>query len=473
MSRLKDRILAHEVRPWKFEDWPAREPVPRINELPTGAKFPRALSAFDHQDIEDAEVIVADDALRYLSEFADSTSSFDIINQVVPPFPKTFIEFSALGLYKTHHGLHAWGVLIESIDFLDRGELLDSARWGLTCSVLLEPRKGYVCGPVAVSRMFARPDGTLDRFSAEGQVIGSHEWVRCSPEWFEPGHEDRFTQEMESALWELIVPALFTISLLHSRNVIADEAVPDRRIDKKHFRQTGRHLTKFKVLKLELLKTLLERDGEASTYGLEHALHMCRGHFKRYSDEAPLFGRFTGQWWWSAHKRGNPELGEVVKDYEVALPGFGATYRPANEYPSLAAASDAKVRDPDTAGRGLRAHNVTQNLFAAALESAGLAPRSPNSSEDEYDIGWQIGGISWIGEVKSLTERNEEIQLRAALSQLLRYRQSLEAMNFIVRSVVITECELWDNSWLNLLHEHHIEYTFPAQFAKFITSQLA
>ena len=470
MSRLKDRILAQGVHPWKFEDWPKREIGLPDEGMPADAKFPRALSAFEPNDIEDAEVFVGDDALRYLSEFGDSTRSFDIINQVVPPYPKTFFEFTAMGPYKERHGLHAWGVLIESVDFLERGDLLDGARWGLVCQVILEPRKGYVCGPVAVSRMFALPDGTLDRFSADGQAVGGHEWVRCLPEWFEPGTEDPFTKEIESALWELIVLALFTISLLHSRNVVAPETIPDRKLDQKHVRKTGKHLTKYKVLRLELLKQLLDREGQANTKGLEHAIHMCRGHFKRFTDDSPLFGRFTGQWWWSAHRRGNSELGEVVKDYEVRLPGFGATYRLANEYPALIAAPEAKVRDPDTAGRGLRAHNVTQNSFAAALEAAGLIPRSPNSNEDEYDIGWQMGDITWIGEVKSLTEKNEEKQLRAALAQLLRYRQSLEAMDLVVRTVLITECELWDTSWLDLLREYHIEYTYPAQFTSFIAS---
>ncbi|MGC1239913.1 MAG: hypothetical protein WA860_14110 [Acidimicrobiales bacterium] len=468
MSRLKDRVLAGGVRPWEFSDWPKRESSDADGEVPPWAEFPKALSSLNPQQLVGAEVIVADDALVYLNHFGDEISSFDIINQVVPPFEKTFIEFTAIGTYRERHGLHSWGVLLESVDFLDGGDLLDGARWGITCRIVLEPRKGDACGPVAISRMFARPDGTLDRFSPEGKAIGSNDWVECKPEWFERDKEDLFTQEMESALWELLVPALFTISLLHSRNVVAEPVDPDRKLDRKHVHRTGNHLTRYKVLKLELLKTLLDREGEANSKGLAHALHICRGHFKRFTDESPLFGKYTGQWWWAAHKRGDAELGEVFKDYEVRLPNFGAPYRPANEYPTLSTAPEAKVRDPDVAGRGLRAHNVTQNLFAAALEEAGLVPRSPNASEEEFDIGWEVGELTWIGEVKSLSEANEEKQLRAALSQLLRYRQSLEALGRIVRTVVIAECQPWDESWYDLLTEQGIGLTFPEEFASFI-----
>lgn len=43
--------------------------------------------------------------------------------------------------------------------------------------------------------------------------------------------------------------------------------------------------------------------------------HLVRGHFKHYTAEAPLFGKYTGTYYWPPHVRGNIENGAVVKDY--------------------------------------------------------------------------------------------------------------------------------------------------------------
>lgn len=47
--------------------------------------------------------------------------------------------------------------------------------------------------------------------------------------------------------------------------------------------------------------------------------HWCRGHFKTYTDAAPLFGKYTGTYWIPAHIRGNAVIGTVTKDYHVDL----------------------------------------------------------------------------------------------------------------------------------------------------------
>ena len=52
-----------------------------------------------------------------------------------------------------------------------------------------------------------------------------------------------------------------------------------------------------------------------------------------------------------------------------------------------------------------------------------------------------------VVEVKSLTERNEERQLRLALGQVLRYRQLLAAKARPVRCVIATERQPSDLSW--------------------------
>lgn len=47
------------------------------------------------------------------------------------------------------------------------------------------------------------------------------------------------------------------------------------------------------------------------------AVHIMRGHFKKFTTEKPLFGKHTGVYWWPMNIRGNKKSGVVVKDYDV------------------------------------------------------------------------------------------------------------------------------------------------------------
>jgi hypothetical protein len=46
-------------------------------------------------------------------------------------------------------------------------------------------------------------------------------------------------------------------------------------------------------------------------------VHFCRGHFKQFFPTKPLFGKYTGLYWWEPHVRGKDNSGFVDKDYEI------------------------------------------------------------------------------------------------------------------------------------------------------------
>lgn len=50
------------------------------------------------------------------------------------------------------------------------------------------------------------------------------------------------------------------------------------------------------------------------------ALHKVRGHFKTYTADAPLLGKFTGTYWWGWQVRGSKVNGEVISDYRIGQP---------------------------------------------------------------------------------------------------------------------------------------------------------
>jgi hypothetical protein len=46
-------------------------------------------------------------------------------------------------------------------------------------------------------------------------------------------------------------------------------------------------------------------------------VHLCRGHFKTYTDDNPLFGKHVGKYYWQPSIRGKNKKGIVAKDYSL------------------------------------------------------------------------------------------------------------------------------------------------------------
>jgi hypothetical protein len=258
---------------------------------------------------------------------------------------------------------------------------------------------------------------------------------------------------------------LLTLSFLHCRNVDVREVSPTEKLSRKAARKRGRPLTSYHVLDIHPMRRVLDREGDAQTKGLGHAVHICRGHFKTFAADAPLFGKHTGTYWWESQVRGKAEHGAVEKDYRIRLDqGLGREYIEADEHPEIKpTAPEHTGLDPDLGGRGLRAHNATQNLLARAVRDAGHEPRRPKPDEPQYDLAWEAGDATWVAEVKSITLQNEERQLRLALGQVIRYRQLLGEDGPTVRSMIVTEREPSDSSWAKLLSQENVVLGWPGR----------
>ena len=61
----------------------------------------------------------------------------------------------------------------------------------------------------------------------------------------------------------------------------------------------------------------IEEVGRGEKGKRPHREHQVRGHFRYYTDERPLFGRYSGMIWVPDHERGNDDVGHIRKDYEV------------------------------------------------------------------------------------------------------------------------------------------------------------
>jgi hypothetical protein len=139
---------------------------------------------------------------------------------------------------------------------------------------------------------------------------------------------------------------------------------------------------------------------------------------------------------------------------------LGVPYREADEQLAVSEYDPFSV-DPALVERANHGHALAQNALAAYLVSCGIEPRSPAPDEPNYDLAWANGGTVYVVEVKSLTDTNEEKQLRLGLGQVLRYRQILRHRYAAVNAILLPEREPYDASWTGLCQELGISLIWP------------
>lgn len=108
--------------------------------------------------------------------------------------------------------------------------------------------------------------------------------------------------------------AYLAISLMHCKNVRAEKVeakLVGSRDPRKRKRNRG----------VDYHTIVLPGMSGGSSSGTEYqdvmALHRVRGHFKTYTAEAPLLGKYTGTYWWGWQVRGNKKNGISVTDYKI------------------------------------------------------------------------------------------------------------------------------------------------------------
>lgn len=153
----------------------------------------------------------------------------------------------------------------------------------------------------------------LFQLDSEGQVNA------MTPCWYAGSKLDiNGTHTWYSGTQLMSIPMYLALCFLHCKNVKIARFTPPPPLSKKWQRRTGRPLVRYNILEITPMKKILENEGQASSTGLEKALHICRGHFKDYRAGGGL-GRYhaKGLWWWDSHLRGNLKEGIVDKEYDV------------------------------------------------------------------------------------------------------------------------------------------------------------
>ena len=118
----------------------------------------------------------------------------------------------------------------------------------------------------------------------------------------------------------LLLVAYFYLMLLNTKNITTIDNPPPAKLNKKRIKNGKQPLFTYKTLRLQLpAKKRKKGSGLSTATDNTTRLHLCRGHFKTYTEEKPLLGRFTGRYWWQPHARGDKSQGVVMKDYEVKI----------------------------------------------------------------------------------------------------------------------------------------------------------
>jgi hypothetical protein len=431
---------------------------------------------------EGIPVISAEDVAAYYKRLP-SVWLHDLVGPLAPPFPEFFIEVQGVPMEPAIGvGVRAFGAFVRDFETANgRGAVdewcerqscdPDTVGWVLHSELILEWEKTEPVGPVLFTFIPVARDGSW-LFRGDEPL-----WWSALPTFGLGGlpgdvpeePPEYVGDEMEKRLALYLAPLLLTISFMHCRNVSIRPVDPPERLSRRYERKHNRPLTRYHVLDIEPMRRILDTEGEAQTKGLRHALHICRGHFKTFTEDAPLFGRHVGTYWWPAYVRGSAEVGTVEKDYRLRLDSgeFGQAYTEADENVTVAPAEE-KPDDPDSSQRGLRAHNRTQNLLATAVEAAGFAPRRKGREEPNFDLAWKDGETVWVAEVKSTTEQNEEQQMRLAIGQVIRYRQLLSEAGREARAMIAIENAPFDESWIDLCGREGIALVWPEVMAQAI-----
>lgn len=219
---------------------------------------------------------------------------------IKPPFNTMFIDFGHTRLGDTDGGVLD-GYMGAAIDYYEHEEDDD----GLSISIY----------HIDFSIDAPGADGDFDFgyypsvMDIDEQGFGTNETI--------VGFGDGINGHMALNALYLVIHAL---QLLNCRNVELVDYEPDHNVDQSYERHFGKPMTKYKTLRIKSIGKRYESDTQQKAYQGLMPLHLRRGHFAHYSDDAPLFGKYTGTFWRPATVVGEEKRGVVVKDYKVIAP---------------------------------------------------------------------------------------------------------------------------------------------------------
>jgi len=112
-------------------------------------------------------------------------------------------------------------------------------------------------------------------------------------------------------------PVIITsLNFLHCKNVVVETIRFSEKLRKRQRARGTVFFGEYEVLRIEPMVKILNA-AAAESGDIRKAFHICRGHFKTFTEDRPLFGKHTGTYWWANQVRGDRRKGIIEKDYLV------------------------------------------------------------------------------------------------------------------------------------------------------------
>ncbi len=115
----------------------------------------------------------------------------------------------------------------------------------------------------------------------------------------------------------LTAPLNFALMLINCKNISTKKQNPPTSLNKKRKKNFRQPLFSYNTLQLHLPGGTESKIYDITNSKEEVRLHFCRGHFKTYTKDNPLFGKHVGRYWWTPQIKGNKNKGFIHKDYEI------------------------------------------------------------------------------------------------------------------------------------------------------------
>lgn len=252
-------------------------------------------------------------AWRELENADQISKAWKQLPNLLPPYESMWVEWTQPSSVVPHVGC-----LISSMKVNKDGpypsnkevpELLKSFRsgeslWYVSLDLFLRVR-GQTYGPFMRAQLGLAEDGSL----ISGPWFSSTFFVDVN---------DPIADGAKSMQLLTYIPAM-AISLLHCKNVREGELLDIRSRQQRRLADRKRiNPIKFKTL---IVGTSMKQEpGRVGGGGIDKVkmpMHIVRGNFAHYTEDKPLFGKYTGTFWRPAHVRGSADVGTVYKDYKV------------------------------------------------------------------------------------------------------------------------------------------------------------
>lgn len=239
---------------------------------------------------------------------------------VAPPFPDVWMEYQVKD--PKGSGLHKSGVLLSSVDlYQEDPEMRRNAVqfFGLSpieSEVMTNPDFGGRWRWVVRSTAFKRI------YSGEIIEMGSMWWLINKDGQLVDPKLNKFTFsdaaiQLTKAMGDDLVtvrdylksvnfPVMLALTFSHCRNTRIEKREPiSESLQRARMKRGKPRLTRPHTIVIDPIKKAIQ-EGTGHDHYTQGAktLHIVRGHFKTYTEDSPLFGRYKGTFWFPMHTAG-------------------------------------------------------------------------------------------------------------------------------------------------------------------------